>query len=133
MRIDLATEGKRLQPYSGFDKIRSKHEKIYLIMSPPRCSSTAFSRVFWEQPSVGYYSHEPFEVVYYNHDSLTHVVDKLATPLDLQNIKTIHTYDHGNSLVIKEMPYQVNSHFPLLHDQVSNGLPTGLRHGTHSR
>ena len=43
-----------------------RYSDIYVIVSPPRCSSTAFARVLWQHPSVGYYSHEPFEVTYFD-------------------------------------------------------------------
>jgi len=100
-------------PFS-FDKINDIYDEIFVIMSPPRCSSTAFSRVFWEQPTVRYYSHEPFEIVYYRDQRLTAVAEKLEQPLDLQGVKYHQNGSPGNSLVIKEMPYQVGRHFPVL-------------------
>ena len=96
---------------SMLQKLRHKHDRVYVIVSPPRCSSTAFARVFWEHPAIGYYSHEPFETVYYERQGLTAVSKKLSLPLDL---KTIQNQSVGNHLVIKEMPYQVGRHFPLL-------------------
>lgn len=92
----------------------SKFDKIYTIVSPPRCGSTAFARVFWEHPSVGYYCHEPFEVTYYQKDGLE-VVDKLLqNPLDLSFLHSKKQHGNGTALVIKEMPYQAGSNFPLL-------------------
>mgnify|MGYP002713077333 CR=1 FL=1 len=98
---------------SAFSHLRTKHKTIYSIVSPPRCSSTAFSRVFWEQPSIRYYSHEPFEVVYYENKEIPSVVEKLDHPLDLLNIERLPDTS-GTSLLIKEMPYQVGTHFSLL-------------------
>ena len=69
-----------------FDAIRARHSAVYVIVSPPRCGSTAFARVFWEHPSVRYYSHEPFEVTYYRKEGLAEVAAKLAAPLDLAAI-----------------------------------------------
>lgn len=97
-----------------FAALRETHPNIYVIVSPPRCSSTAFSRVLWEQPTVRYYCHEPFEVTYYWDQGLDAVVDKLADPLDLQPIKSSAPNATARDLVIKEMPYQVGSNFPLL-------------------
>ncbi len=45
--------------------IKDNYDQIYVIVSPPRCSSTAFARVFWELPTVKYYAHEPFEGTYF--------------------------------------------------------------------
>ena len=52
-----------------------------MIVAPPRSASTAFSRVFWEQGSVAYYCHEPFEVTYFDEAPLGEVVAKLEAPL----------------------------------------------------
>ena len=102
---------RQVNPLIG---LRQKYDNIYAIVSPPRCSSTAFARVFWEHPSVRYYSHEPFEVTYYMQQDLQQVYNKLLQPLDLSIVKKNKLTESGNSLVIKEMPYQVGKHFPLL-------------------
>ncbi len=98
----------------AFAKITDKYDRIYVIVSPPRCSSTAFSRVFWEQPSVRYYSHEPFETTYFMGQGLDDVAERLNDPIDLQTVKKNAGIVQGNSLVIKEMPYQVGPRFSLL-------------------
>lgn len=97
----------------AFDTIRSRHPAIHVIVSPPRCGSTALARVFWEHPSVRYYSHEPFEITYYQGAGLDDVAAKLAAPLDLAALAP-EAAPEGRSLVIKEMPYQVGDHFMLL-------------------
>ena len=99
---------------SKFDLIRERYDDIYVIVSPPRCSSTAFARVYWEQPSIRYYTHEPFEGTYFLNQDLDHVLDNLRMPLDLQDIKSYSFASLGESLVIKEMPYQAGEGFPLL-------------------
>ncbi len=96
------------------EALRARHTGIYVIVSPPRCGSTAFARVFWEHPSVRYYCHEPFEVTYYHGQGLPEVAAKLADPLDLTAHGSPVDAASGDSLVIKEMPYQVGDHFPLL-------------------
>lgn len=92
--------------------IRHRYSDIYIIVSPPRCCSTPFSRVFWEQPSVGFYSHEPFEVTYFDGAPLAEVAAKLEEPLALAEFKVNPT--RGTALVVKEMPYQVGDWFPTL-------------------
>lgn len=94
--------------------IRERYDEIYVIISPPRCSSTAFARVYWEQPSMRYYAHEPFEGTYFLDQDLDHVLENLLNPLDLREIKNNSSSEQGQSLVIKEMPYQVGSNLPLL-------------------
>ncbi len=88
-----------------------KHDAIYFIASPPRCGSTAFARVFWEHPTVKYYSHEPFEITYYDNQPLEAVYEKLLEPLDISVIKNNGLEPNANALVIKEMPYQVGANF----------------------
>ncbi len=112
------SDSKHLQ---SFTHLKTKHKQIYVIISPPRCSSTAFSRVFWEQPTIRYYSHEPFEVTYYEGKDLSAVAGKLSVPLDLLNIERIPD-SSGSSLLIKEMPYQVGNHFPTLFEIASKPI-----------
>jgi hypothetical protein len=102
------------QEINAFSGLKKRYEDIYVIVSPPRCSSTAFSRVFWEQPSIRYYSHEPFEVTYFGDSKLNKVIEKLEHPLDLLPIKKSQKSEQSSGLVIKEMPYQVGSNFDLL-------------------
>lgn len=96
-----------------FLDLRKKYSNIYVIISPPRGSSTALARTFWEQLTVRYYSHEPFEIVYYLNRPLKNVIEKIKNPLNLTEIKT-YRKKRGNGLIIKEMPYQVGKYFPLL-------------------
>lgn len=95
----------------SFATLLNTYEKIYFISSPPRCGSTAFARVFWEHPSVRYYSHEPFEVTYYNGQGLDAVHQLLSHPLDILPVKNGLTNEGASALVIKEMPYQVGKYF----------------------
>ncbi len=90
-----------------------RYPNLYLIVSPPRCGSTALSRVFWEHPTIGYYSHEPFENTYYENKPLDDVYDKLAAPLDLLQLKSYQTETVAKDIVLKIMPYQVGDNFPL--------------------
>ena len=78
-----------LSTKSRFNALRKRYDNIYVIVSPPRCSSTAFARVFWEQPSIRYYAHEPFEGTYFMNQDLDHVLDNLRMPLDLRDIKSL--------------------------------------------
>ena len=105
---------KMTQLPDSFIKIREKYPAIYIIVSPPRCGSTAFARVFWEHPTVRYYSHEPFEVTYSRQQDLSEVAAKLDQPLiDLHQVDPDDKNNQGKSLVIKEMPYQVGKNFPI--------------------
>src|SRR5690348_10229121 len=93
------------------EQLKQRYEKIFLIVSPPRCSSTALARVFWHHPSIRYYSHEPYETVYYNDDSTKVAHNNLFDPIDLATSYSGKTLVEGQGLVIKEMPYQVGAHF----------------------
>ena len=97
-----------------FLKIKQAYSEIFVIVAPPRSSSTALSRAFWEQPSVRYYAHEPFEIVYYQHREIGEVLPRLRTPLDLRKVKRHPGDGRGRDLVIKEMPYQVGDYFKYL-------------------
>ena len=105
---------------SQIDALRRRYSDIYTVISPPRCASTAFSRVFWEHPQVGWYSHEPFEVTYYQGAPLRKAVKKLEQPLPLDKIRL--NCGNGRALLVKEMPYQVGEHFPLLASLATSSL-----------
>ncbi len=92
----------------------ARYADVLVIVSPPRCASTALARVFWEHPRVGYYSHEPFETSYFDGAPLAEAAAKIADPLTLRDVPSLADRAHGEALVIKEMPYQVGEHFPLL-------------------
>lgn len=95
-------------------RLRQLYSRIHVIISPPRCSSTAFARVLWEHPSVGYYAHEPFEATYYAGEGLADVVTRLESPLDLRDLKAVEPQARGSALLIKDMPYQIGDFFPLV-------------------
>jgi hypothetical protein len=94
--------------------LASRHARVHLLISPPRCCSTAFARVFWQQPSIGFYSHEPFEESFYTGYSLAGVREKLSHPLDLTDLKTYNKQEDGSDLLVKEMSFQAAIAFPLL-------------------
>ncbi len=96
--------GDNLQ--QSWRRIRQRYRDVFLIISPPRCSSTAFARVFWEQPSVRCYVHEPFDRIYHRREALDQVSSAFDRPLEIR--------DSGDSLVVKEMTFQVGKHFPVL-------------------
>lgn len=77
--------------------------------------------MFWQQPSVRFYCHEPFEVTYYGGSGLDEVAAQLASPLDLASLEPGGAAA-DRALVIKEMPYQVGDHFPLLAAMTSKPL-----------
>lgn len=94
--------------------LKQTYSKVVVIVSPPRCSSTALSRVFWEHPQIRYYSHEPFEASYYLDENLDDVFGQLKNPLDLRPLKMNSGEFAGRGIVIKEMPYQVGEYFETL-------------------
>ena len=98
----------------AFLGLRERHGDVVVIVSPPRSVSTALSRVFWEQPRIGFYAHEPFEITYYRDAGLGDVVDLLDRPLDVRPVKRHPEAGPATGLLIKEMPYQVGPYFPLL-------------------
>ena len=101
---------------SALAGLERRHARIHVIVAPPRSSSTALARVFWERPEVRYYSHEPFEVTYYRGRGVERVLEKLSSPVDLDRWKCVRRSEGASELVIKEMPYQVGERFPLLAD-----------------
>jgi hypothetical protein len=99
-----------------WEQIRERHKSVFLVISPPRCASTAFARVFWRHPAIRYYSHEPFEQTYFENRPLHQAVQNLNEPIDLREFTDRASKQNARGLIIKEMPYQVGTHFPTLID-----------------
>lgn len=95
-------------------RIQQSYRDIFLILSPPRCSSTAFARVFWEQPSVRCYLHEPFDLAYHRKSGPDEVLGAFDRPFEIR--------DSGDNLVIKEMTFQVGRYFPVLMELTSRPI-----------
>ena len=98
----------------AFLGLRSRFDQIYLVISPPRCASTAFSRVFWQHERLRYYSHEPFEATYFMGRPTSDALQKLKHPIDLLTLAPFDSHDGAGALLVKEMPYQVGGSFPQL-------------------
>lgn len=96
------------------EAIKHRYSEIYTIVSPPRCASTALARAFWQQPSIGYYAHEPFERTYYEHAPIEDALASVESPIDLGKMYGGKDMTQGNALLIKEMPYQVGENFSIL-------------------
>ena len=100
------------------ETIKQTYQDIVVIVSPPRCSSTALARVFWEHPLIDYYAHEPFESLYFLGKGLDDAFGKILAPMALEQLKFNSVDFSAESpkpgLVIKEMPYQVGPHFDML-------------------
>jgi hypothetical protein len=90
---------------------RESYRDIYVIVAPPRSSSTALARVFWESPAIDCYSHEPFDRRYYCKAGYTSVADALEHPHQLPKNGRKAT---RQNLLIKEMTFQVGADFPTL-------------------
>lgn len=95
--------------------IQKRFSKIVVVISPPRCGSTVFSRVIWNHPSIEYYSHEPFEKAYYTENTLADSFQQVLSPLSSQEVNSPNNRSNGkDSLIIKEIAFQSASIFPVL-------------------
>ena len=103
----------------NLETIKKNYDHIFVIVSPPRCSSTALARVFWEHPEISFYSHEPFDFVYYRDSGLSEVYQNLTRPIKLK--------DKGRNLLIKEMTFQVGEHMDVLAKLSSHPLIFNMR------
>jgi hypothetical protein len=103
----LENKENTLENFSRFRSLlKEKHEKIFLILAPPRTSSTALARCFWEIPEIRYYCHEPYEIIYYQKKPEIEAFYKIMSPIDLSK-EYRNKKANSKWLLIKEMPYQV--------------------------
>jgi hypothetical protein len=96
-------------------RVRERHGEVLLIVAPPRTASTALARILWNHPSVGFYSHEPFEPTYYRDAPASAAADLLEAPAPIAHLNPARAdAPAGSALVVKEMTFQVGNAFPLL-------------------
>jgi hypothetical protein len=88
------------------------YRNIYVILAPPRTGSTALARVFWNHEDIGFYANEPFELSYHRKLPTETACEPIERPLDLGQLMASRS--RGNSLLIKEMTYQVGASAPAL-------------------
>jgi hypothetical protein len=92
--------------------VRTRYDRVVTLVSPPRSCSTALARAFWEHPALGFYAHEPFDMVYFERAPLSAALEAMLQPLDLARVARRRTRQPG--LLVKEMSFQVGPAFPLL-------------------
>jgi len=83
-------------------------KNTYVIISPPRSASTALARFIWNNPEVRYYSHEPYESVYFENIDVENATAAIENAVDLAPV--IGGKD-GAGLLIKEISFQARAHF----------------------
>jgi hypothetical protein len=96
------------------DAVRERHGDVFAIVAPPRTASTALARILWNHPSVGFYSHEPFEPTWYRGAGAEVAAELLESASPVAALDPSRTAPAGRALVVKEMTFQVGDRFPLL-------------------
>lgn len=93
------------------ERLRERHGEVYVLVGPPRTASTAVSRILWNHPAIGWYSHEPFEPTWYEGAGVERAAELLDAP---EPVSALGGRGAGRALVVKEMTFQVGDAFPLL-------------------
>lgn len=93
------------------ERLRERHDEVYVLVGPPRTASTAVSRILWNHPAVGFYAHEPFEPTWYEGAAVERAAELLDAP---DAVGSLGGRGTGRALVVKEMTFQVGDAFPLL-------------------
>jgi hypothetical protein len=76
---------------------------VLVLLSPPRCGSTALARGFWRHPMFRWYLHEPYDRVHHRGAGWESVRRAVAGRLDVNAEST------GSGMIIKEMTFQARS------------------------
>jgi hypothetical protein len=98
-----------------FEAVRARHGEVLLVVGPPRTASTALARILWNHEQVGWYSHEPFEATWYQGAGPERAAELLEAPEPVDNLVPARPgRGTGDTLVVKEMTFQVGDAFPLL-------------------
>jgi hypothetical protein len=96
------------------DRVRERHGDVFVLVAPPRTASTALARILWNHPSVGFYSHEPFEPTWYRGAGPEVAAELLEAAAPVGELDPSRSARAGRALVVKEMTFQVGDRFPLL-------------------
>ncbi|WP_069735475.1 hypothetical protein [Streptomyces sp. EN27] len=102
--------------------LASKHDDVYVVIAPPRTASTAFARVLWNNPRIGYYAHEPFEAAHFDGHDASHAWESVENAVDLSAVTGPKA---GNALLIKEIAFQAGDRIGELLD-VGTAVPIFL-------
>ena len=94
-------------------ELRAWFDPVLLILSPPRCASTAVARAFWQHPWFSWYLHEPFDRVYHDGVDRAQVRRVLAAPLCLAPLREPISPE-GRGVIVKEMTFQPGALLPEL-------------------
>lgn len=92
-------------------RLQERHGDVHVLLGPPRTASTAVSRILWNHPQIGWYSHEPFEPTWYERADVSRAAELLEAP---EPVGALGGRGSGRGLVVKEMTFQVGDAFPLL-------------------
>jgi len=101
------------------ERLQGRYEPVLVILSPPRCGSTAVARSFWQHPLFGWYLHEPYDQVYHRGGNWMAVDHAASRPVELNALTAGGSGGcggtaAGNGLIVKEMTFQVGSMLPEL-------------------
>jgi hypothetical protein len=89
------------------DRLRSRYAPVLVILSPPRCGSTAVARSLWQHPAFRWYVHEPYDRVYHRAGDRKSIESALSAALDAAPPRAAA----ATGLIIKEMTFQVGARF----------------------
>ncbi len=95
------------------ERLWSRFDPVLLILSPPRCGSTAVARSFCQNPRFGCYLHEPCDRVYHHGGGLGGVEQALAEPLGVHRLGGTAA-EGARGVVVKEMTFQPGPLLPEL-------------------
>lgn len=85
--------------------LQSRFDPVVVVLSPPRCGSTALARSLWQHKAFRWYLHEPYDCVYHRGSGVTAVAEALEAVLDGAPNSPQHPQATG--IVVKEMTFQV--------------------------
>ena len=110
---------------TALEEVAETYEEIYVVLAPPRTASTVLARVLWEHELVGFYAHEPFDLVYHGGARPERACDAMLRPLDLR--KLMCDPARPARLLVKEMTFQAARFAPCLIDLATHPIVFLLR------
>lgn len=113
--LPTSAQGPSHSPGPGWlaEHLQDRFDPVLLILSPPRCGSTALARSLWQHPLFRWYLHEPYDRVYHRGADWVAVEQAVSNPLDVAEVTGAGSLG-ATGMIVKEMTFQPGQLLPEL-------------------
>jgi hypothetical protein len=95
-------------------RLRGRFDPVLIVLSPPRCGSTAVARSLWRHPCFRWYLHEPCDRVHHRGGGRDSIEAAMTRPIDAWGLPGARARGGPapTGIVVKEMTFQPGPFLP---------------------